>query len=377
MMKKILISSLVLFLIVLGLFWLSGAILLFIVAYNIVSYYIKLIKHSFLKKITKCIAVFLFLSTSLIFTKLLVFDLFRIPSSSMENLLYPGDVIVVNKLKYGPKLPCSPFDIPLVNLAFYRNKNALSKIKDNWWNYNRLGGTTNIERGDVFVFSLDLSRKYFVVKRCVGLPGDTIMIVKGEVYANSKLYNSPETVKNSCSFKLKDKKKFFTIIDSLKIEENLIYENDSSNRASAMFSKHELQILQKMNCIDSIKKNVDFFKDSQEELIKTAHSSWTLDEMGPLLIPKRGMEINLNPDTFLLYKKILSLFENAIITQQNGNYFMNGKKVDKYKFKLNYYFMMGDNRKGTSDSRSWGFLPESNIVGKVQCVLFSGKNNKI
>ncbi|CAD0009890.1 signal peptidase I [Flavobacterium chungangense] len=374
MIKKILISSLLLFLIVLGLFWLSAAILLFIVTYSIISHYIKLIKHSFLKKTIKCIVVFLFLLSSLIFSRMLILDLFRIPSSSMENLFYPGDIIVVNKLKYGPKLPRSPFDIPFINLAFYNNKNALSRIKSNWWNYNRLAGTTNVKRGDVFVFSLDISRKYFVVKRCVGLPGDTIKIIKGEVYANSTLYNSPETVKNSCNFRLKNKKKFFTIIDSLKIEENLIYDNSSPNWASGIFSKHELQILQKMNCIDSIKKNIDHLNVAQEELLKTTDSRWTLDDMGPIIIPKKGMEIDLNPDNFLLYKKIFNLFENSIIIQRNGIYFIDGEKETTYKFKLNYYFMMGDNRKGTSDSRSWGFLPESNVIGKVQCVLFSNKN---
>ncbi|WP_228520507.1 signal peptidase I [Flavobacterium sp. CSZ] len=333
-------------------------------------------KPSFFKKIIKCIVVFLFVLSSLILTKLFILDVFKIPSSSMENLLYPGDIIVVNKLKYGPKLPRSPFDIPLVNLAFYKNKNALSKIKSNWWNYNRLAGTTAIKTGDVFVFSLDISRKYFVVKRCVGLPGDTIKIIKGEVYTNSRRYNSPETVKNSYRFKLKNKKKFFTIIDSLEIEENLIYNKGSANWASALFSKHELQLIRRINCIDSIKKNVDIFNGAQQEVIKTTNSRWTLDDMGPVIIPKRGMEINLNPDTFVLYNKIFNLFENSIITQQNGTYFINGKKATRYKFKLNYYFMMGDNRKGTSDSRSWGFLPESNVIGKVQCVLFSNKNNK-
>lgn len=374
MIKKILIVSVLLFLIVLGLFWLSAAVILFIVTYSIISHYIKFIKYPFFKKIIKCILVFLFLLSSLIFTKLLVFDVFRIPSSSMENLLYPGDIIVVNKLKYGPKLPRSPFDIPFINLAFYNNKKALSTIKSNWWNYNRLGGTTSIKRGDVFVFSLDISRKYFVVKRCVGLPGDTIKIIKGEVYINSRLYSSPETVKNSFSFRLKNKKEFFTVIDSLKIEENLIYDNSSPNWASAMFSKNELKILLKLNCIDSLKKNIEIFNDPNEEILKTTTSKWTLDDMGPIIIPKKGMQIDLNPDNFLLYSKIFNLFENAAVIQKNGIYFIDGKRAEVFKFKLDYYFMMGDNRKETSDSRTWGFLPESNIIGKMQCVLFSNKN---
>ena len=110
--KKILTIFLVLFSIVLGLFWLVTTIILFALIYNIALRFITLISSSFFKKMAKGIFLFLFLLSSLICIKLLAFDIYKIPSSSMENMLYPGDVIVVNKLKYGPELPRSPFEIP-------------------------------------------------------------------------------------------------------------------------------------------------------------------------------------------------------------------------------------------------------------------------
>lgn len=294
----------------------------------------------------------------------------------MENMLYSGDVIMVNKLKYGPKLPQSPFEIPWVNLGFYMNKNTRARMKEIWWDYKRLDGTTRIKQGDVFVFSFDLSRDFFVVKRCVGLPGDVLFINHGEIYTNNKLFTAPGTVKNNCSFKIKDQKLLHKLIDSLAIYGGISRDYKSGNLANATFSKDEFRLLKDANCIDSIKINRNDIEAPNEELIKTPHSKWTLDNIGPIVIPKKDMEIKLNTDNYMLYQKVMNLFEKSTVTEKNGTYFINGKKATTYKFKLNYYFMMGDNRKGTIDSRFWGFLPETNIIGKVQCVLFSNKNEE-
>lgn len=373
--KALLILILVLFLMILGLFWLGIAIILFASIYSIVFHYISLIPYNFSSKIVKGFFLFVFLISATICTKLLVFDIYKIPSSSMENLLYPGDVIVVNKLKYGPKLPRSPFEIPWVNLAFYMNKNARAKMKENWWDYKRWDGTTTIKQGDVFVFSLNTSLTFFVVKRCVGLPGDTIRIRKGEIYTNKKLFNSPETVKNNCSFRIKDKKLLYKLIDSLPIEGYVNYDYKKPHLSGAMFSKGELEFLQKRKCIDSVSKNIETY-NPEEKLLKTPNSQWTLDDMGPIVIPKKDMVIPLNPANYMLYEKVINMFEKGKLTEKGGTYFINGKRVTDYKFKLNYYFMMGDNRKGTHDSRRWGFLPETNIIGKVECILFSNKNEE-
>ncbi|MBA0884900.1 signal peptidase I [Flavobacterium undicola] len=371
--KKALLIILALLLVLLGLVWFAIILILFVLTYSITLRYICLIPYVFLKKIVTGVFLFLLLLSSTICIKLLAFDIYKIPSSSMENMLYPGDVIVVNKFQYGPKLPRSPFEIPWVNLGFYMNKNARARMKETWWDYVRWEGTTKITQGDVFVFNSTWNKDFILVKRCAGLPGDTFRIKKGEIYTNSIFFNSPETVKNNCSFHIKNRKLLYKIIDSLPIEGYINNDYKKRNFGSAMFSKQEFELLQKRNCIDSINKNIDVYGVSQEKLLKTPTSQWTLDDMGPIIIPKKNMEINLNPTTFMLYEKVIRLFEKSTVTEKNGAYFINGKRATTYRFKLNYYFMMGDNRKGTSDSRCWGFLPETNIIGKVQCVLFSNK----
>ncbi len=374
--KALLIISLALFMLVLGLVWLAIMLILFAITYSIALRYISLIRYFFLRKMVKGIFLFLLLLSSTICIKLLAFDIYKIPSSSMENMLYPGDVIVVNKLQYGPKLPRSPFEIPWVNLGFYMNKDARARMKETWWDYTRWCGTTKIKQGDVFVFSLNTSLTYFVVKRCVGVPGDTLRVNNGEIYTNDILYQSPKTVNNNCSFSIKNKTKLYKLLDSLKMEGSINHDFKSKNRASAMFSIQEFELLQKRLCIDSIKKIIDVYDVSKEKILKTPTSQWTLDNMGPIVVPKKGMEVKLNPTTFMLYEKVLHLFEKSTVSEKNGSYYSNGKKITTYKFKLNYYFMMGDNRKETMDSRSWGFLPETNIIGKVQCILFSNKNDE-
>lgn len=374
--KKALIIILALILAMLGLVWLAIILILFAITYSIALRYIPLIRYGFLRKMVKGIFLFLLMLSSTICIKLLAFDIYKIPSSSMENMLYPGDVIMVNKLQYGPKLPRSPFEIPWVNLAFYINKDARARMKKTWWDYTRWGGTTTIKQGDVFVFSLNTSLTYFVVKRCVALPGDTLQVDNGEIYTNAILYHSPKTVKNNCSFSIKNKAKLYRLLDSLKMEENINPNHKYKNRASAMFSIQEFELLQNRLCIDSIKKIIDVYDSTKEKILKTPTSKWTLDNMGSIVVPKKGMEINLNPTTFMLYEKVLHLFEKSTVSEKNGSYYSNGKKITTYKFKLNYYFMMGDNRKETMDSRSWGFLPETNIIGKVQCILFSNKNEE-
>ncbi|WPO77900.1 S26 family signal peptidase [Flavobacterium sp. KACC 22761] len=146
---------------------------------------------------------------------------------------------------------------------------------------------------------------------------------------------------------------------------------------NAVLSKQELELLVRRKAIDSVCKIIDAYGDMERPLLKNSSASnWTLDDMGPIIVPKKGMVIKLNPKNLMLYKSIICNIEKCKLSEKDGAYFIDGKKAQTYKFMCNYYFMMGDNRKSTMDSRVWGFLPESNIIGKVQCVLFSNKNRE-
>lgn len=367
--KTISIISLVLFPVVLGLTWLAIILIIFAATYSLTLRYISLIHYCFLRKIVMTLFLFFFLLTSVISLKILVFDVYKIPSSSMENRLFTDDVILVNKLNYGPRLPRSPFDIPWINIAFYFNDRAKKRINKDWWAYKRLSGTSTIKQGDIFVFNSTWNKNYILIKRCVALPGDTLNIKNAAIYNNNKLFASPDTEKNNYKFRIKNKKNLSKAIDSL--DSNTIRINNWNDKIiEANLSKFELSFLKKFNCIDSIKIKIDSFVEGKT-FVKTPKIKWTFDNMGPLVVPKKGMQIKLNKETYALYERAINSSEDCKITQLNDVYFVNNKKVIIYTFKQNYYFMMGDNRKETLDSRRWGFVPESNIIGKVQCVLWS------
>lgn len=330
---------------------------------------IKFVNSFFYNKRVKIFFILLFIFFISISIKLFALDVFKVPSSSMENMMFPNDIILVNKLKYGSRLPRSPFDIPWVNIAFYFNDNAKKRIKEDWWDYKRLPGTSTIKQGDVFVFNSVWSKDYILVKRCVALPGDILRIKDGGVYTNNKLFASPNTAKNNYKFIIKNKKALYKVMDSLALN-NIMLNNCSSKFSEANLSKVELDHLKKVNCIDSIKIQIDTFVKGKT-FVKTPKIKWTFDNMGPFLVPKKGMQIKLSPETFSLYERTINGSENCKITALEGIYFINKKIAITYTFKQDYYFMMGDNRKETIDSRAWGFVPESNIIGKVQCVLWS------
>lgn len=373
--KNILIILVALLLVLLGLIWLTIIFILFVFIYKIILHFISLMQNHFLRKILKGFFLFVFLLSATIGIKLLVFDIYKIPSSSMENLLYPGDVIIVNKLKYGPRLARSPFEIPWINIAFYFNENAKKRIKEDWWDYKRLAGISTIKQGDVFVFNSTWSKDYILIKRCMALAGDTLRIKEGAVYTNSKLFAPAATERNNYKFRIKNKQHLYKYLDvedlsyvMLRRIDNQFYE--------ANLSKGDLDQLKKANLINTASIQLDSFNCNNGLFCNVPNKQWTYDAMGPFVVPKKGMQIHLNSETFSLYQATINGTENAKVTFLDGNYYIDNKKIKTYTFKQDYYFMMGDNRKGTMDSRSWGFVPETNIIGKVQSVLFSNKDNE-
>ncbi|WP_066223794.1 signal peptidase I [Formosa haliotis] len=356
----------------LGLWWLLiGFILTFAFFYTLFSVlnnkkkvYVKIIKPFLIVYFTFFVAISF---------KLFFFDIYKIPSSSMENTLLNEDVILVNKLSYGPRLPRSPFDIPWINIAFYFNDLARKRMYEDWWTYIRLSGLTKIKRGDVFVFNSPWKKNFIIVKRCIALPGEELHIKNGQIYTNNNLFVEPNTIKNNYRFILKDKTKFDKVIDSF--SENIyLKEIDSLYKASSL-TKDKITYFKKNKLIDSVKIEVDSFIPDYT-FIKLSSIKWTYDNMGPLIVPRKGMEIVLKPSTYALYERAIRKSEGCKIKSLNGEYYMDGEKIETYIFKNNYYFMMGDNRKESHDSRRWGFVPEKNIIGKVQCVFYSNSENE-
>lgn len=342
----------------------------------------------------------------------LIMEPFVIPTPSMENSLLVGDFLFVSKFHYGTRTTSTPLQIPLTHQKVW-GTNITSYLK---WiklpNY-RLPGFSKIKHGDVVVFNVpgveennfeepderkwsdhpvDLKSNY--VKRCVGLPGDTLSILDGVVYTNG--------VAEANS---KQKQYNYAVITSARIHERNLthFDIDShdvvtppmplgGNRYSYTISLTEEKlsklITEKPSYILSIEKQE---RDSTDSVFPNYHHSfasrkythWSVREFGPLWIPSAGATIAINDSTLSIYGETIVRYDhNAAVTIEQGKLLIDGRQLTEYTFKQDYYFMMGDNRDNSLDSRYWGFVPADHIVGKPLFIWLStnedgGLMNKI
>jgi signal peptidase I len=304
--------------------------------------------------------------------RLLCIELYAIPSSSMEDTLLPGDKIVVNKLAYGPKLPQSPYDVPWVNLLWYLKADSPSKSDSVYWKYHRLKGFSEIKHGDVLVFSHPLwgGRNNFFIKRCIALPRDTLQIANGRVKINSQFMEEPLLVKRNYRFWVKNQ--------SLSIS----LPTDSAGRFHNIGSPEELLLTNSQareienNHQTGFLEPVDVTYDSAYTVYPYhPNIHWSIDNYGPLVIPFKGMQIRLTKEALQLYYNVIKDHEPVNKDWKNEVFQNNEKTAELYIFQNNYYFMLGDNRHNSSDSRYWGFVPEENIIGKASLILFSNNGD--
>lgn len=336
-------------LVFIGIYWLAPILVLLLI---IVSFFYSKNKKVILLR-TNALFLLAYITSFIfflaIFIRVFLIDFFFIPTSSMENNLLVGDNIIVSKLNYGPKLPQSPFEIPWINLFFYLNNEAYSAMDSTWYDYKRLSGYSAIKKNDIVVFNNPNRHKEFYIKRCIGLPGHKIQIINAMVYDDGILQYGNNRVKLKYELPLKSK------------------------TLNPSFTKQNTtNIISKNNPTDSVN-----IVNTEIGVINGQKTSWSINDWGPVTVPKKNMTINLNSDNFFIYKNILENYEHLDITEKDDQIFINGHSFTKYTFKQNYYFMMGDNRNHSYDSRFWGFVPEENIIGKAVMVLYSEKDGDI
>lgn len=323
--------------------------------------------------------VFLAVFALAISIRVFVIEIFAIPSGSMENTLISGDKVLVNKLNYGPAMPRSPFEVPWLNLVWYLSTEKTTRIDSLYWNYKRLSGFSAVKHGDITVFIHPLwgKRDNYFVKRCVAIAGDTLQIIKGIVYINGQVQPVPDQVKQRYRVKANNGSLFRKLTDSLEIEDWNVPVRENNKYFELLLTNLQHKQLLKQACIDSLLLNVAGKDSTHWVYPKDNNNPWTIDDFGPLVNPRKGMTIKLTHFSYLIYQRTINTLEKQKLRENNGLFYLNGQPVTSYTFRHNYYFMMGDNRNDSNDSRYWGFVPEENIVGKATIILFSNDGNDL
>lgn len=330
-------------------------------------------KNSTIKEWFKAI---LFAFVTIILFRVFFFEAFTIPSASMERTMLTGDYIIVSKLSYGPRLPNTLLSFPFAHQRLPFTENTKSYLDWLQLPYIRLFGEPDVKRGDVVVFNYPMEDEHpvdqqtYYIKRCVGLPGDTLEVKEGQVYINRNYSDHPEDLQFNYKV-LADA----DTLNSDSIAHLGITEGGKMRNKGEYWFTLDLDHVEKIKSVSHVanvsaliekKGNYNDYMFPENE-----HFLWNVDFFGPLYIPKAGDSVKLTIDSLPLYERIIRVYEKNELTVSNDSIFINGTLSTHYKFKMNYFFMMGDNRHNSADSRFWGFVPEDHIVGKAVLTLMS------
>lgn len=370
-------------------------------------------------------AVFAIVAATLIRT--FVFEAYTIPTPSMEKTLLVNDFLFVSKFSYGPRIPNTPLAMPFVHhtIPYFNTKSYVE-----WWRipYTRWFASP-VKRNDVVVFNFpvndtlindevnfgsrvtyyqEIQRRMIMeqiseaeartrvwdqygdniivrpvdkrenfIKRCVAVAGDTLQIKNYEVFINGKKGDLPQfhefkyNVTTSAPLDADELVKMGIKFYPDEPEKNEVYMKEN-NLYEVNMTAGEREQLRKLSIVTNI---TPVPHSAAEESIflfpYQASYNWSEDDYGPLWIPKKGASISLTPDNIIRYKRCIAVYEGNKFEERNGKYFINDKEATSYTFKMDYYWMMGDNRHNSLDSRFWGFVPEDHIVGKASMIWFS------
>lgn len=308
----------------------------------------------------------------------LVMEAFSIPSASMEQTLLAGDFIFVSKLHYGARTPITPLQIPLTHQTIGRTR-IPSYL--NWIElpYYRLPGYARVQRGDkvVFNYPMELDKpidlRTYYIKRCVALPGDILRIHDTQLYVNE--ISQPQYPGLQYAYYLDTtatlQEHFFqryAIREYLPVQTGYLV-HTTPRTAKQLEQCVSIQAVHRIVAPPGMANNQIY--------PSSVHLPWNADYFGPITVPAKGMIIPINAKTLAQYERVITYHEgHQDVRIEDHTLWINGQQVISYTFQQDYYFMIGDNRHNSGDSRFWSFVPHDHIVGKAIFVLFSLDPNK-
>ena len=340
------------------------------------------------------------------FIRMFLLEAYKIPTPSMEGSLLVGDFLFVSKAHYGIRMPMTVAMIPLLHntIPLFGGESYLEKPS---LPYYRLPALESIDRNEPIVFNwpvgdsvyLSPSRSYTAhqvktsqaaaqdvgdaklitrpidkkdhyIKRCIAIAGDSLQIIDKQVYINGSPVENPEHLQHAYFLDAKS-------LNRNKLDElNIAVSHDP--RYPSFLSDEDIKVLRSMDPsielqpYQPVPQASDLFPFDKQHF-----GSWTVDNYGPIYIPKKGATVALKPETIALYRRVIDVYEGNDYREENGQYIINGVPSTTYTFKQDYFWAMGDNRHNSEDSRAWGFVPHDHIVGKPLFIWFSTKNGNL